>query len=292
MNELKLENAALVLEGGGMRGTFSSGVLRRFVDDKLYFEYVIGVSMGACNAANYVSLQPERNRIVNTRYVRDSRYISYRRLFLRGELFGMSFIFGDLPNKLIPFDFKTFHENPVRYNVGVTNCHTGEPLYFEKSNLGSDFIDVLIASSSLPFIAKPVKYKGMFLMDGGLSDAIPVKRALDDGYKKSVVILTRQRGYRKKPSKMPKIFLMRYRKFPGLLQNMKTQHSRYNETIDYIETLEERGEIFVIRPDVKPLAGRVERNIAKIYLTYDQGYEAASACFPQLLEYLGDTIRL
>jgi len=286
MEELKLENAALILEGGGLRGTFSSGVLRRFVDDKLYFAYVIGVSMGACNIANYVSLQPERNRIVNTRYVRDSRYISYIRLLLGGDLFGMNFIFGDLPNKLIPFDFKTFFDNPVRCITGVTDCHTGEPLYFDKNDLGSDYTEILKASSSLPFIAKPVKYNGKYFMDGGLSDAIPLNRAADDGYKKRVVILTRQRGYRKKPSRIPDFCLMNYRQFPGLLQNMKTQHIRYNKTIEYIETLEARNEIFVIRPEVKPPAARVERNIAKIYLTYDQGYAAASSCFPELLAYL------
>jgi len=286
MENLKLTNAALVLEGGGLRGTFTSGVLRRFTDDKLYFEYVIGVSMGACNAANYVSLQPERNRIVNTRYVRDSRYISYRRLLFGGDLFGMDFIFREIPNKLIPYDFKTFLENPTRCITVATDCITGQALYYDKNDLGDDYLTVLKAASSLPFFAKPVKYNGRILMDGGLSDAIPVRHALDDGFKKRVVILTRQKGYRKTPSRMPKFMLNRYKKFPGLLQNMKTQYSRYNETIDYIEELEAKGEIFVIRPDVPPAAGRVERNIEKIYQTYDQGYDAASKCFPRLLAYL------
>ena len=283
---LKPENAALVLEGGGLRGAFSSGVLRRFVDDKLYFAYVIGVSMGACNAANYVSLQLERNRIVNTRYIRDSRYISYRRLFLGGDLFGMNFIFDDLPNRLVPFDQKTFLENPVRCVTGVTDCVTGEALYYDKNELGGDYLVVLKASSSLPFIAKPVEYRGRFLMDGGLADSIPVRRAADEGWKKRVVILTRPRGYRKKPSRLPGFLLMRYRRFPGLLRNIAARYMRYNETLDYIEALEERGEIFVIQPEEEPLAGRVERNPAKIYLTYDQGYAAASARFEELLAYL------
>ena len=286
MEKLKLENAALVLEGGGLRGTFSSGVLRRFVDDKLYFAYVSGVSMGACNAANYISLQPERNRIVNTRYVRDSRYISYRRLLLGGDLFGMNFIFNDLPNRLIPFDQETFMKSPVRCITVVTDCITGEPLYYDKNDLGSDYLEVLKASCSLPFIAKPVKYKGKILMDGGLSDSIPVRRAADDGYKKCVVILTRQRGYRKKPSSLSGLLNFYYRKLPGLLQSIKTQYIHYNETIDYIEALEARGEIFVIRPKEKPPAGRVERNVAKIYLAYDQGYAEASERFPELLAYL------
>ncbi|MCL2720999.1 MAG: patatin family protein [Treponema sp.] len=286
MENLKLTNAALVLEGGGLRGTFTSGVLRRFTDDKLYFKYVIGVSMGACNAANYVSLQPERNRIVNTRYVRDSRYISYRRLFFGGDLFGMNFIFSEIPNKLIPYDLKTFLDNPMRCITVATDCLTGNALYFDKNDLGSDYLTVLKAASSLPFFAKPVEYGGTTLMDGGLSDAIPVRRAADDGFKKRVVILTRQKGYRKKPSRMPKFMLNRYKKLSGLLQNMETQYSRYNETIDHIEELEVKGEIFVIRPDTPPAAGRVERNVTKIYQTYDQGYKTACKCFSQLLEYL------
>jgi predicted patatin/cPLA2 family phospholipase len=286
VENLKLENAALILEGGGLRGTFSSGVLRRFVDDKLYFAYVIGVSMGACNAANYGSMQPERNRLVNTRYVRDRRYISYRRLFTGGDLFGMDFIFRVIPGKLIPFDQKTFLENPMRCVTVVSDCVTGEALYYDKSELGGDYLTVLKASSSLPFIAKPVEYRGRLLMDGGLADSIPVRKAAADGWKKRVVILTRPAGYRKKPSNLPGILLRRYRKFPGVLKNLKERYLHYNETMNHIEELESRGEIFVIRPETDLPAGRVERNVAKIYLTYDIGYAAADACFEELLAYL------
>jgi predicted patatin/cPLA2 family phospholipase len=284
--DFRLEEAALILEGGGLRGTFTSGVLRRFVDEKLYFACVIGVSMGACNAANYLSLQPERNRIVNTRYVRDRRYLSYLRLFTGGDLFGMNFIFRDLPEKLVPFDTKTFLANPARCLTTVTDCVTGKALYYEKSELGGDYLTVLKASSSLPFIAKPVEYKGRYLMDGGLSDSVPVRRALEDGWKKRVIILTRPAGYRKKPSKLPGILLRGYRGFPGLLKNLKERHLHYNETLDYIEELESRGEIFVIRPAEDLPAGRVERDTAKIYLTYDSGYAAADAAFEKLLAYL------
>jgi predicted patatin/cPLA2 family phospholipase len=286
VENLKLEHAALVLEGGGLRGTFSGGVLRRFVDDKLYFAYVIGVSMGACNAANYLSLQPERNRIVNTRYVRDRRYLSYRRLFRGGDLFGMNFIIDELPNKLVPFDLETFLANPARCITVVTDCVTGEALYYDKNELGGDYLTVLKASSSLPFIAKAVQYKGRFLMDGGLADSIPVLRAAREGWKKQALILTRPKGYRKKPSRLPGPLLFRYRKFPGLLRNLKNRYRRYNETMDFIEQKEARGEIFVIRPREEPPAGRVEKDIAKIYLTYDQGYAAACACFTRLMDYL------
>ena len=286
MENLSLEKAALVLEGGGLRGAFSSGVLRRFVDEKLYFAYVIGVSMGACNAANYLSLQPERNRIVNTRYVRDKRYLSYRRLFRGGDLFGMDFIFREIPNRLIPFDLQTFLANPMRGITAVTDCVTGEAVYFDKNELGPNYLTVLKASSSLPFIAKPVEYRGRLFMDGGLADSVPVRHAESEGWKKQVVILTRPAGYRKKPSRLPGFLLYRYRKFPGLVRNLKNRYRNYNETMDYIEEREARGEFFVIRPLDEPPAGRVERNIAKIYLTYDKGYSTAHNCFEKLKEFL------
>jgi predicted patatin/cPLA2 family phospholipase len=168
----------------------------------------------------------------------------------------------------------------------VSDCVTGEALYYDKNELAGDYLKVLRASSSLPFIAKPVEYGGRMLMDGGLADSIPLRKAAADGWKKRVVILTRPAGYRKKPSNLPGILLRRYCGFPGLLKNLKERYLRYNETMDHIEELESRGEIFVIRPGGDLPAGRVERDTAKIYLTYDLGYAAADACFEKLLKYI------
>lgn len=186
---MDLEHGALVLEGGGLRGIYTSGVLRCFMDKGIFFPYVIGVSMGACNAANYVSRQPERNRIVSIRYVNDARYLSYSRLLIRGELFGMKFIFDTLPRSLVPFDFTTFMENDVKCITVVTDCETGEALYYEKKELGEDYLKVLQASNSLPFVAKPVHYKGRILMDGGLSDSVPIRKSVDDGNEKTSLFL-------------------------------------------------------------------------------------------------------
>jgi predicted patatin/cPLA2 family phospholipase len=284
---MRFENAALVLEGGGLRGVFTGGVLRRWMDDKLYFNYVIGVSMGACSAANYVSRQPERNRIVNTRFLGDRRYLSSLRLLAGGELFGMDFIFTTIPHELVPFDFKTFYESEVRCVTVATDCLTGEAVYYEKSDLGTDYLTILRASSSLPFIAKPVPYKGRMLMDGGLADSIPVRRAAAEGHKKLVLVLTRPKGYRKKPSRLPGIFLRRYRRYPGILRALANRHRIYNETLDYIDDLEARGEAFVVRPEAALGAERVEKNKDKLYSAYDQGYDRASALYPALLRYLG-----
>jgi predicted patatin/cPLA2 family phospholipase len=283
---MDLEHGALVLEGGGLRGVYTAGVLRFFMDKGVCFPYVIGVSMGACNAANYVSRQPERNRIVCIRYVNDARYITYSRLLMRGELFGMEFIFNTLPRSLVPFDFKTFMDNDVKCITVVTDCETGETLYYEKKELGEDYLKVLQASNSLPFVAKPVHHKGRILMDGGLSDAVPIRKSIDDGNAKHVLILTRPKGYRKKRPRFIRFASMRYSRYKGLCEALANRHARYNETMDFIDQLEQRDEIFVIRPRLALNVGRAERNKDKLYAAYDQGYSDASACYVRLRSYL------
>jgi len=283
---MQLSGTGLVLEGGGLRGIFTSGVLRLFVDRGLYFPYVIGVSMGACNGVNYVSRQPERNRIVNTRYVGDSRYLSLLRLLSGGDLFGMDFIFDTLPNELVPFDYGTFYADDARFVVVATDCVSGEAVYFEKSDLGPDFFTVLRASSSLHFMAKPVDFRGRMLMDGGLSDSIPIRRCLADGNRKAVLVLTREKGYRKKRPRFTRYVSLRYPGFPGLKRACERRYRVYNDILDEIEAREARGEIFVIRPE-RPLdVGRAERNKDKLYLVYDYGYDRAKEKFGDLARYL------
>ena len=277
---------ALILEGGGLRGIYTSGVLRYFADKGIFFPYVIGVSMGACNAANYVSRQPERNRIVSIRYVNDVRYLSYARLFIRGELFGMKFIFDTLPRSLVPFDFKTFMDSGVKCITVVTDCETGEALYFEKKELGENYLKILQASNSLPFVAKPVNYKGRILMDGGLAESIPIQKSIDDGNTKHVLVLTRPKGYRKKRPRFIRFASLIYPRYKGLCRALATRYVRYNETMDFIDQLEQHGNVFVIRPQSALTVGRAERNKGKLYAAYDQGYNDASACYKGLLSYL------
>ena len=287
---MDLERAGLILEGGGLRGVYTSGVLRFFMDKGISFPYVIGVSMGACNAANYVSRQPERNRIVCIRYVHDPRYISYSRLLLRGELFGMKFIFDTLPRSLVPFDFKTFMENDVKCITVVTDCETGETLYYDKKELGEDYFKVLQASNSLPFVARPVHYQGRILMDGGLSDAAPIRKSIDDGNTKNVLILTRPKGYRKKRPRFLRFAALRYSRYRGLCEALASRHIGYNDTMDFIDQLEQRGEVFVIRPQLPLNVGRAERNKDKLYGAYDQGYSDAATCYVRLCSYLNSNL--
>lgn len=178
-----LENTGLVLEGGGMRGVYTGGILEYFMEQDLYFPYVIGVSAGACHAASYLSRQRNRNKTVNIDYASHPQYLSYKNLWKKRQLFDMEFIFHEIPEKHVPFDFETYFNSPERFLVGTTDCETGQSVYFEKEGTNDDALNLLQASSSLPFIAPAVNYRGKQLLDGGISDPIPVRKAQEDGFK-------------------------------------------------------------------------------------------------------------
>ncbi|HET58172.1 MAG TPA: patatin family protein [Deltaproteobacteria bacterium] len=284
---MNLRNTGLVLEGGGFRGIYTSGVLHWFMERDIYFPYVIGVSMGACNAASYVSRQPGRNRIVNIEFVNNSRYMSVRRLLTRGELFGMDFIFGAIPRDLVPFDFKTFFENDQICVTVVTDCVTGEAVYYDKRVIGDGYMNLLQASSTLPFVGKPVPLDGRLFMDGGLADSVPIARSIEDGNSRNVLVLTRPRGYRKKRSFLVDgIARIRYRSLPGVWKNMAFRAERYNAVMNMIDRLEAGGDIFVIRPREPVRAGRIDRNKNRLIGAYNQGYEDAEYYRDGLFSYL------
>ena len=269
-----------------MRGVYTAGVLRFFMDVDIYFPYVLGVSIGACNAANYVARQPERNRIVNIRYVNDARFISHRRLLFKGELFGMDFIFDTIPHELVPFDFETCMRSPQRCITTATDCRSGEAIYYEKEALGKAFLKVLQAGCSLPLIQKPVEHDGRVLMDGGLADPVPIQKSIADGNKRHVLVLTQPKGYRKKRSRLTGLVRLVYRRYPRLCQTLNTRHVRYNETMDLIDRLEGEKNVLVIRPTQQIAVRRTERDKDRLYALYDQGYSDGQARYKELCSYL------
>lgn len=279
--------AGLVLEGGGLRGNFSAGVLRHFMDMRFSFSSVYGVSMGACNGANLISNQPERNRITNTRFVNDKRYLSFLRLLKGGDLFGMNFIFEELPLNIVPIDYETFKNNPTKFWIGVTDCYTGEAVMFEKSMLGSreNVLTIMRASASLPLISNPVEYNGLVYMDGGIANSIPLQQCLEHG-EKPVLILTQPTGYRKHASKSLALCKWRYPQFPELNKVLEHRHEAYNDQLAVIEAKEKQGEIFVIRPESTLGVGRVCRDQRKLYQLYDDGYALALKRTAALQEFL------
>ncbi|MBN8200088.1 MULTISPECIES: patatin-like phospholipase family protein [Bacillaceae] len=280
-----ISEAGLVLEGGGMRGVYTAGVLEYFLEQDLCFPYVIGVSAGACNAASYLSKQKGRNRIVNVDYVTDPRYISWRNYFKSRQLFGMDFIFDEIPNKLVPYHYDEFYKNESEFVIGTTDCHTGKPVYFSKKDYGKDMLKVLKASSSLPFIAPEVDFNSRVLLDGGISDPIPIKKAQEDGFKKNIVILTRNRGYSKKPSKFTFMVKRKYPHYTGLQKALAERCRTYNDTLRYVEQEEKNGTVLVIQPQEPLTVGRMERNPQKLEKLYLQGYEDARTSFDRINQF-------
>ncbi|AZN39209.1 patatin-like phospholipase family protein [Paenibacillus albus] len=281
-----MDSIGLILEGGGMRGIYTAGVLDYFAEQNLYFPYTIGVSAGACMGASYLSRQIGRNREVNVNWVSDPRYISWGGFFKKGELFGMDFIFDELPNQLVPFDNEAFNNAPEEFVIGTTDCDTGETVYYRKSDPDFDLLTIIRASSSLPFIAPIIEYKGRKLLDGGISDPIPVRQAERDGYKRNVLILTRNDDYRKSKNKFGFFVRRAYRKFPKFVEKMLTRDRIYNEELDYIGEQERKGNVFVIRPQQKLTVGRLERDSSKLDALYMQGYEEAKLLAPKLKAWM------
>ncbi|SDB05584.1 Predicted phospholipase, patatin/cPLA2 family [Desulfonatronum thiosulfatophilum] len=282
-------DAGLVLEGGGLRGVFTSGVLRRFVDEGLWFANIYGVSMGACSGANYVARQPERNRIVNISFVNDSRYLSWMRLLRGGDLFGMEFIFRTIPHFIVPFDYAVFRDSPITFFVGMTDCLTGEAVHVEKKEFANtvEGVDTVFqATASLPLIAKPIQYQGRMVMDGGIADAVPIRKSMAEGDAKRVIVLTQARGYRKKTNGFQLPWRIWYPDYPGLVRILTRRNHVYNETMDLIEEMEVRDEAFVIRPATTLGIGRICRTPKKLYDLYDIGYFEAQKRMEALREYL------
>ncbi len=283
------DKIGLVLEGGGMRGLYTAGVLEYFAEKELYFPYLIGVSAGACMATSYLSRQQGRNRKVNIDFAGDSRYLSWRK-FLRNrqELFGMDFIFDEIPRKLVPFDFQAFRSAPEEFVVVTTDIETGQPVYYRKTDGYPDdsMMKLLRASSSLPFFAPIVEFEGRKLMDGGIADPIPIRKAESDGHRRTVVILTRNQGYVKKKSRVGWLLERKFAAYPDFVKTMLNRHAHYNDTIGYIDRQQQSGSSFVIRPRDPIVVGRTEQNKRKLENLYAQGYQDAQYYYPKLKEWM------
>lgn len=281
--------SGLVLEGGGMRGVYTAGVLEYFMERQLYFPYIVGVSAGACHAASYLSRQPGRNQAVTIGYIHHPDYISMRNLVLKKELFGMDLIFDQIPNQLVPFDFKTFAAAKEQFWIGTTDCMTGKPVYFDKQTYGKDILSIIRASSSLPFMAKAIQYDGKMLMDGGIADPIPLYKAIKDGVQKNVIILTKTKGYRKRKSIFPNTTRYFYKKYTGLADALDTRWREYNHTLEEIEQMEANGQVFVLRPERDLKVGRAERNVEKLGLLHEQGYRDAQRHYKLMMDWINKT---
>jgi len=271
-----------------MRAAYTAGALDAFMDHEIVLPYTVGVSAGANAGSDYIAGQRERNHRVFVELAADPRYAGWANLLRERSWFSMRFLFELLPDELALFHYDEFQRTARTLVVGVTDCATGKPAYFRQHDYdGRWFVrTVLRASSSLPVLSPPVTIKGRHYTDGGVSDPIPIDRAIADGHSRNVVVLTQNAGYRKEPQRLGAAASLALARYPALRRALRERHLRYNACLERLAELEEHGQAFVLRP-VKPLAvDRLERDRNKLEALYRQGYEEAAARTADLKEWL------
>lgn len=277
---------ALILEGGGTRGVFTSGVLDRLMEHRVEFPYVVGVSAGACNAIDYVSEQVDRTRKCTIPEDKNNSYLGLKQTLKNRTLFDMDMLFDRYPNEIYPFDYDTYFKSDKRCELVVTNCITGQAEYMEEHSDRKRLMDICRASSSIPGGCPMVMIDGVPYLDGGVADSIPLRHAMKEGYRKNVVILTRNYGYRKKkPHKSKAFYAAAFRKYPELLHTLLNRYQTYNRTLELIEKWEKEGRIFVIRPEIKTVS-RTETDSKELQAFYQHGYDLMGQKLDKLQEYL------
>ncbi len=274
----------LVLEGGGLRGIYTAGVLDVFLEHGITFDGVIGVSQGAILASSFLSGQKGRGIRYCKDYCGDKRMMSLGSLITTGNFINVKFSYDTLPNELDVYDYDAFSQNASEFYVVCTNVETGEPEYIRITDLRKE-MDYLRASASLPFISRLVEVNGRKYLDGGVSDSIPVEQFRKMGFDRIVVVQTRASEYRKEPSKMSRFGWM-YRQYPKFLTAMERRSAGYNYTMERIQDMARKGEIFAIAPTKTIEIGRLEKDPEKIQAQYDLGYSDAEKLIKDIKAYL------
>ena len=283
-----ISGVGLVLEGGGMRTTYTGGALDAFMDAGIDLGYVIGVSAGANAGSHYVAGQRERSHRTFVDLVADPRYAGWRNVLRERSWFGMDFIFRTLPDELAPFDYEGFRASPRTLVAAVTDCATGAARYYPQH--GCDprwYVQTLLrASCSLPVVSPPVMVQGRPCVDGGLSDSIPILRSVEDGNPRNVVVLTRNAGYRKPPPRYRALSRVLLARYPAVYAAMRRRHVVYNASLDTAASMERAGSAFVLRPGRPLVVGRMERDLARLEALYRQGYDETMARMADLVAWL------
>lgn len=281
------KTTALILEGGALRGVYTSGVLDVMMLHHLKIDHVVGISAGSLNGLYYVSNQIGKAAELNLNYVRDSRYMGMSHLAKEKSFFNFDFVIQDIFNELIPFDFDAFQRSDIQFWAGVTNCATGKIEFIEKRQQ-DDFLNVCRASSSIPILCSPVEIDGQYYVDGGVACAIPLFEDLPFHADRLVLVLTRHKGYRKSsvPEPLQKFYRHHFKNAPGMIDRLVTAPLRYNEKLDEIEQLEKEGKVFVIQPKKPVSVSRIEKDVEKLTALYQDGREDMEFAYRSLHSFL------
>lgn len=279
--------AGLVLEGGGMKGAYTSGVLDYFLEKEIEFSHCYGVSAGAVNLCSFLSKQKKRGFKSLTEYMGNSRYCGLYSLITDGNIVNSQFSYDLVPNYLLPFDRQTYEKYEGKAYAVVMNIVTGEPEYLSIKKMPQG-LKIIQASTALPLMFQTVEIDGKLYLDGGIADAIPIRKSILDGNRKNVVILTKEVGYVRKPATGLNLIKMRYHKYPKIYEVMKERHNAYNETMEYLKRLEKEGLVFLIQPKVKSDVSRLEKDEDKMKALYESGYADAKERYEELIRFLNE----
>lgn len=283
MMALDLEKMGLVLEGGGMRGVFTCGVLDYFMDHQIEFPYAVAVSAGACNGLSYMSRQRGRAKYSNIDMMDKYHYIGLKYFLQQHSIIDQHLLYEQFPDKILPFDYEACFSNPMRFEMVTTNCVTGRACYLEERKDRLRLVTIAKASSSLPYVCPITYVDGRPMLDGGIVDSIPVKRAIEQGYRNNVLVLTREYGYRKteKDIRVPRFV---YRRYPRLRLVLSRRCETYNRQLEMVEKMEDSGDVIVIRP-IKPVTvNRIEKDVKKLEALYNEGYVCAGQVMSRYLK--------
>lgn len=269
-----------------MRGMFTAGAIDVMMKNGIRFDGAIGVSAGAVFGCNYKSQQIGRVIRYNLRFCKDKRYCSFRSLITTGNLYGADFCYREIPEILDPFDKETYKNNPMEFHIVCTDMDTGAPVYHRCDDGEHEDLEWMRASASMPVVSRPVIIHGKKLLDGGISDSIPIKYFESIGYRQNVIILTQPEDYIKQPVQIIPLLRFIYPRKKAMLQAIEYRHEKYNETTAYIRRLEKEGHVFVIRPHTALNIGSVEHDPAELKRVYQEGQNVATKRMEDLKAFM------
>lgn len=275
----------IVLEGGGMRGLYSAGILDVFMEEGIVADGLVGVSAGAVFGGNYKSKQIGRAIYYNKLVCKDKRYGKFASLLKSGDLFDVAFCYHEIPEKIAPVDEETYEKNPLEFYVTCTNLADGSAVYHKSDSMKAS-LKWVQASASMPLVSRPVQIDGKEYLDGGIADSIPISFMRQKGYDRNIVVLTRPRGYRKGKNKLMLLSKILLRKYPKLIYAMQNRHIEYNETLAFMEELEKKGEVFLFYPKKEDLVSRTESDPNRLQKIYDAGRRDALEKLDELKNFV------
>ena len=278
----------LILEGGAMRGLWSAGVTDVMMEHDIWPDGLVGVSAGAAFGCNYKSRQPGRAIRYNTRFANDSRYSGMKSLMTTGDYFNASFGYHVVPYQYDLFDVAAFEQNPLSFTVVCTDVMTGQAVYHEMTHVDFDELEWLRASASMPLASKVVSVGGRLLLDGGVSDSIPLEYAEQAGYQRNVVVLTQPLGYQKKHNRLMPLMRIALRKYPAMVKALDERHIMYNKQLEYVARAEHEGRCLVIRPDEKIPIGHISHDADRMRLVYNMGRQVGERYIEKIKKYYED----